>query len=155
MKKGKTTKLNILKYAKILYGTVDSVNLQSIYLNIQTWIEPKDDDDSWDKVVMMLRRKIKSIIYETLNNELFNDRFIVDVDLRTSGINLKKRSFMNIEITLYLKSEIDYKSKKLKDELKKIIRKLHTNIFNKNYYFKFYLTKKTNLIKKDVELVIN
>lgn len=155
MKKGKTTKLNVLKYAKILYGTVDSMNLQSIYLNVQTWVEPKDDEDNWDKVVMILRRKIKAIIYETLNNKLFNDRFIVDVDLRTSGISLNKRSFMNIEITLYLKSEIDYKSKKLRDYLKNLIRKLHSNIFNKNEYFKFYLTKKTNLVKKDEELILD
>ena len=41
MKKGKTAKIIGFKTAKVTYGTVDSVNFKSIYLNIQTWVEPK------------------------------------------------------------------------------------------------------------------
>ena len=40
MKKGKTSQLKGFKTAKVLYGTVDSVKLKSLYLNIQTWVEP-------------------------------------------------------------------------------------------------------------------
>jgi hypothetical protein len=41
MKKGKTSKIQGFKLAKVIYGTVDSVNFKSLYLNIQTWVEPK------------------------------------------------------------------------------------------------------------------
>ena len=41
MKKGKTSKIQGFKTAKVLYGTVDSMELKSIYLNIQTWAEPQ------------------------------------------------------------------------------------------------------------------
>ena len=40
MKKGKTSKLNVFDDAKCFYGTVDSKNLKSIYVVLQTWIEP-------------------------------------------------------------------------------------------------------------------
>ena len=41
MKKGKSVKLNLYQPIKSLYGTVDSKNLKSIYINIQSWITPK------------------------------------------------------------------------------------------------------------------
>ena len=46
MKKGKTEKINGFRTSKIVYGTVDSKEFKSIYLNIQTWVEPKKDSES-------------------------------------------------------------------------------------------------------------
>ena len=43
MKKGKTAKMSGFKNSKITYGTVDSKNFKSLYLNLQTWVEPKYD----------------------------------------------------------------------------------------------------------------
>ena len=45
MKKGKTNKLTGFRTFKSQYGTIDSTNLKSIYLNIQTWVEPKQEPE--------------------------------------------------------------------------------------------------------------
>jgi hypothetical protein len=47
MKKGKTSKLNVFDDAKCHYGTVDSKNLKSIYIVLQTWVEPINDEENW------------------------------------------------------------------------------------------------------------
>ena len=58
MKKGKTSKLNIFDDAKCYYGTVDSKNLKSIYVVLQTWVEPIDDYDNWFKITGEIKRQI-------------------------------------------------------------------------------------------------
>lgn len=145
MKKGKTAKISGFKSSKVSYGTVDSKNLKSIYINIQTWVEPKDDYNNWTRVVLNMSRSIKHTVLNCIDQTIFDQKFIVDMDLRTSGIQFKKRSFMNLEINLYLIEEIDFKSPKLKKSIKDIVTRLHKDIIKGNEYFKFYITKKDKL----------
>ena len=155
MKKGKTCKINGFRTFKSQYGTIDSQNLKSIYLNIQTWVEPKDEIENWNRVVLNMTKLVKNSIYENINKELFDENFIVDLDLRTSGLHIKKKSFMNLEINLFLKQPRDFKCLKLKKNIKNFIKEIYSDVLNKNKYFKFYLTKNGNqkLIKKETEIV--
>jgi hypothetical protein len=146
MKKGKTSLLHGFKTAKIVYGTVDSIKLKSLYLNIQTWVEPIYECDNWTRTVLNLSRSIKHSVYESINKEIFNDKFIVDLDLRSSGLNLNKKSFMNLEINFYLsQDDIDFKSNEIKKTLQQITNKIFKDNFLNNDNFNFYLTKKSNL----------
>ena len=79
MKKGKTSFLQGFKTAKIVYGTVDSINLKSLYLNIQTWVEPIYECDNWVRTVLNLSRSVKHSIYESINKQIFDEKFIVDL----------------------------------------------------------------------------
>lgn len=143
MKKGKTSKIQGFKIAKVTYGTVDSIELKSIYLNIQTWVEPIKESDNWNRVVLNLSRSIKHTVYNTINNDLFEQNFIVDLDLRSSGLIMGKKSFLNLEINLFIKQkEIDFKSQQVKDYLKSMIKNVINQNFNKNDFFVFTLTKK-------------
>jgi hypothetical protein len=144
MKKGKTSKINGFRTSKVSYGTVDSKEFKSLYSNIQTWVEPKKEAENWTRVVLNMNRSVKHSVFNNINKELFDDKFIVDLDLRTSGLQMKKKSFMNLEINLYLTQEIDFKSVKLKKYLKNITKEIYSDVFNKNDYFKFYLTKNGN-----------
>jgi len=151
MKKGKTSKIQGFKTIKVVYGTTDSFELNSIYLNIQTWVEPKKEQDNWNRVVLNFSRSIKHTIYYNLNKTLFKENFIADLDLRSSGINMGKKSFLNLEINLYLQdSDNDFKSTKLKESLKELTKDILQNNFVKNEYFKFFLTKKDK--KTDTEI---
>jgi hypothetical protein len=142
MKKGKTSKIQGFNTSKIVYGTVDSINFKSLYLNLQTWVEPIKEPENWTRIVLNLSRAIKHSVYETLNRDLFDDSFIVDLDLRSSGLTLGKKSFMNLEINFYLnKEELDFKSKEIKDNLKNIVTRIYDENFNDNDYFNFHLTK--------------
>jgi hypothetical protein len=153
MKKGKTSQLTGFKTAKVVYGTVDSVNLKSLYLNIQTWVEPIYESDNWSRTVLNLSRGVKHSVYESLNNKIFDTKFIVDLDLRSSGLNLSKKSFMNLEVNFYVIEEnLDFKSKQIKDTLLKITNKIYKDNFYDNNYFKFYLTKKIKSVKDTLQI---
>jgi hypothetical protein len=143
MKKGKSAKLSGYRNYKVNYGTVDSKNLKSIYINIQTWAEPKIEIESPNRVVNNLSRSIKHSVLESINTSIFEDKFIVDLDLRSSGIQLNKKSFLNLECYLYLKEpDNDFKSIDLKHSIKSISDEIIKNNFIKNEDFSFTLTKK-------------
>jgi len=142
MKKGKNVKMNLSNSFKSSYGTVDSKNLKSLYINIQSWVSPKQDLENWNRVVGNLSRELKHTVFDSINTNLFSKNSIVDLDLRTSGIFSGKKSFFNLEINLYLDRELDFKSDEIKDSVKKIVRSIQkTNILD-NQYFDFSLTKK-------------
>lgn len=145
MKKGKTSKIQTTNFAKITYGTVDSVKLKSIYLSIQTWVQPINDHENWNRIVLNMSRDVKHSILNSIDKKLFDDKFIVDLDLRSSGILVGKKSFMNLEINFYLKNDnVDFKSVEIKKSLKKISNNIFCDIFYNNKYFTFHLTKKGN-----------
>lgn len=155
MKKGKTIKLNGYRSFKSHFGTIDATNLKSIFINIQTWAEPKDEVENWNRVVLNMTRSVKHSVLENLNKEYFDTKFIVDLDLRKSGLQIKKKSFLNLEINLFLIKKIDFKSPKLKKLVKSLIKSIYGDIINKNPYFKFYLTKNGNpkSLKKETETI--
>jgi len=99
-----------------------------------------------------MSRSIKHSIYDHIDKTLFDEKFIVDMDLRTSGLQLKKKSFLNLEINLYLIKEIDFKDIKLKRKLKEIIKGVYDDVLTKNQYFKFYLTKNGNVRQQKVKI---
>lgn len=148
MKKGKTSKINGYNTIKANYGTVDSKNLKSLYINIQSWVSPKNDIDlNWNRIVLNLSRQIKHLVLDVIDRLIFEDIFIVDLDLRTSGIQHGKKSFMNLEITFYLKTQFDFKSTVLRNSIKKIINYLYQNTIKFNEYFIFSTSKKEKIIE--------
>lgn len=152
MKKGKTAKINGFRTSKVIYGTVDSKEFKSLYLNLQTWVEPKEDYDNWTRITQNMSRSIKHSVFDNIDRNLFDDKFIVDMDLRTSGLQVKKKSFLNLEINLFLNEIIDFKDLKLKRKLKNIIKGIYDDVLSKNEYFKFYLTKNGNIKKPKVKI---
>lgn len=141
MKKGKTISINQYDSLKTFYGTVDSKELKSIYINIQTWVTPLEDKDSWTNIVNTLTRSIKHSVFSSLDKQLFRENFIVDLDLRTSGIRKDKKSFMNLEVNLYTNSSLDFKSNEIKESVKNIIKKIYRENIINNRHFNFSLSK--------------
>jgi hypothetical protein len=142
MKKGKSVKLNLYTPIKSVYGTVDSKNLKSLYINIQSWVTPKFEHGNWNRVVCNLSREIKHSVYDSIDINLFKEKSIVDLDLRTSGIIHGKKSFFNLEVNLYTNQEMDFKSSEIKDSVKKIVKNIFkTNVVD-NKYFEFSTSKK-------------
>lgn len=147
MKRGKTSKLDLFKDAKCYYGSVDTLELKSIFLVLQTWVVPKMEKENWNLTVGSISREIKHKIFELLNRKLFKDNFIVDLDLRTSGIKIKKSSFLNLEITFYTKTNIDFKSELLTNEFEKILNEIHTNVLSTSKYFTTQYSKNKEKVK--------
>lgn len=154
MKKGKTSKINSFESLKVNYGTVDSKNLKSIYINIQSWVNPKIISENWNRIVCNLKREIMHSVYNHLDKRLFEQKSIVDLDLRTSGIVFGKKSFLNLEINLYTLTELDFKSFEVKESVKKIVSRINHENFHNNQYFDFTLTKNGNKVKSEKQIYL-
>jgi len=142
MKKGKTSKLNIFDDAKCFYGTVDSKNMKSIYVVLQTWIEPITIDENWNRLVGEIKRQIQHTLLEVIDTHTFERKQIVDLDLRTSGIQKNKKSFMNLEITLFVHNKtLDFKSHILRDKIKKMLSSIYVDDLKNNKHFTLSKTK--------------
>jgi len=140
MKTGKYIPLGFHQNIKLGYGTIDYKNLKTVYIDFNCWILP-DLDDDYETIIGKTRKDIKNYIY-SLNNDYFQQQSIVDLDIRSKGIKLEKKSFMNLEITLFAKNQFDIKEK----DVKKFIKELSETIINdkltdKNL-FNFHKNKK-------------
>lgn len=147
MKKGKTVKLNGYKSFKSHFGTIDSTNLKSIFVNIQSWVTPKIEQESWVRVVSCLRRDIMCLVNEVIDDDIFIKKCIVDLDLRTSGICMGKKSFFNLEITLFTNNPVDFKSLEVKESIKKLIKTIFKQLIIQNKYFEYFPTKTESVDK--------
>jgi hypothetical protein len=141
MKTGKYIPLGTYNDVKIGYGTVDFKNLKTIYLKLNSWVQPENETDDFDHMIHKTRRKVKEILYN-LKNPYFKQQSIVDLDIRTKGIKLEKRSFMNLEITLYVDRQFDVKSKEIKNNIKDILCSVIEGGLSDKKLFNFYKSKK-------------
>jgi molybdate-binding protein len=145
MKVGKEIKLDLLDNYKTKIGTVNNKESKSLYINLSAWgeINNIDENTNYVSVLRNLRKKIKQNLNNTLNKEIFhNNKYIVDLDMRSSGFVSTKRSFMSCEITLYQKKFLPINQPKLVDESKNLIYNVVNNCLETNNYFTFYKTKK-------------
>jgi hypothetical protein len=141
MKNGKFINLGYHEDIKIGFGTIDFKNLKTIYIKFNSWLLPSDVADDFETIISQTRRQIKEIIRNKKNN-FFRPQSIVDLDIKTKGIKLNKKSFMNLEITLYTYSHIDIKDKLVKEYVKSLcFDVIDLGLVNKNL-FNFYKTKK-------------
>jgi hypothetical protein len=141
MKIGKYIPLGTYNNVKIGYGTVDFKNLKTIYLKLNSWIQPQNETDDFDFTINKSRRKLKQIV-SGLKDPLFKEQSIVDLDIRTKGIQLEKRSFMNLEITLYVNKQFDIKTKDIKNSIKNILESIIDEGLNDKKLFNFNKSKK-------------
>jgi hypothetical protein len=141
MKTGKFIPLGTYNNVKIGYGTVDFKNLKTIYLKLNSWVQPENDTEDYNQTISKTRRKIKESIYN-LKDSNFKDQCIVDLDIRTKGIKLEKRSFMNLEITLYVEKQFDVKSKEIKNTIKNLLEDVVNDGLIDKKLFNFHKSKK-------------
>jgi len=151
MKTGKEIKVHCHnKNVKCSSGAVENYKSpESIYINISTWVEPKEDEN-YRKVISNFNRGLKQLIREKnlIDNKYFSDYYIMDMDLRESGMSLGKRSFMSIELNLYqnngelLPLISKGKSKDLVKPINKLVNDIiESDLFVNNNHLNFHLTK--------------
>lgn len=143
-KTGKQLMVETYKNYNIISGTVDNKNPKSLYLNISAWGDPINDDISdYVNVINYINKKIKSELFNKLDSTLFQvNRTIVDFDMRESGIEYGKRSYMNCEITLFQNNSFKLQEKIIQESINGILNDVIYNILDNNEYFKFYKKKK-------------
>lgn len=138
-KKGKKIKINAHSDYKTISGTVDNRNPKSVYLSISSWAKPKIDEDiNYDKILTSINNRVKRTVANKMNTDMFDSRrYIIDFDMKSSGIRYGKKSFMNCEITLYQKLKLTLNENILQRELKSIVDDVIKEVFSENKYFSF------------------
>lgn len=100
-KKGRVNHINTFNNHKVKYGTVDFNDNKSIYVNISTWVRPKQSELTPEVLVKKLNKDVRRYIHSYLTDMKGFSNYIVDTDLRSSGIKKTKKSFMSSDITLF------------------------------------------------------
>lgn len=147
MKKGKELRINLFKNYNIVFGSVNNKCPKALYINVSTWAQPKSDDDlNYNRIIKDIDKKIRQTIYNVLDCNIttpfIKDRVIVDFDIRESGVKYGKRSFTNLEITLFQKYETPVNSESLWPFIEEVIQKVIKDVFDRERHFKFYKKKK-------------
>lgn len=149
MKTGKEIKIDSFKDYNIVLGTINNKKTKAVFLNISSWVEPEVKEHiSYTRIIKELNKKIKQSLFNFFyfndEKEVLYDRTIVDLDIRESGIRHGKKSFMNCEITLFLKDEIPINTTYMKEKLLNVCNNTIEINFKKNKDFKFQKRKKLN-----------
>jgi hypothetical protein len=137
---GKEKKLFTDERFRVKYGTIDAVKLNAIYINVESWVQPKDIEN-YESYIRLMRKQIIVNIKDKIDKAYFKQNFIVDLDLRASGMSDDKKSFMFIELTVYPEQKIKFNSplmfKKMRELSNLIIESLEQNKLS-------YFSKKSN-----------
>jgi len=141
MKTGKFIPLGYYKNVKIGYGTVDHKNLKTVYIKLNSWVEPENQKEEFNKLLLRAKKNIKLRIYD-LHTDFFKKESIVDLDVRTKGIRLGKKSFLNLEITLFTEKSFDIKSKEIKSTISDLTKNIIESELDNKILFNFHKNKK-------------
>lgn len=145
MKRGRNINLKVSPLVKSLYGTVDHNNFKSFFIVMRTWVSPKNESENWQSVINSFSKRIKNSIHSKLNSSLFYENVILDVDLRASGLQKGKRSFMSVEITIFPKTKESFKSPFIKETSERILKDIIKDCINNNNDFDFFISKKMQI----------
>lgn len=141
MKTGKEIHVKLNKNFKTYYGTTNNKELKTIYVGISTWITPVAELENYSSYISQLRVLIKNLIYQNINHQLFKNEYIVDIDVKCPRIEFNKSSYLNIEITLFLKDkDISILSGVIKNDMTRFINNIVTMEQCNN--FQFAMSKK-------------
>ena len=143
LKKGRIFRMkNGYTNYNVTHGTVDSQNPKSLYISISAWGEPKQSTDiNYTNIIRSLDKKINQYIYSNLGSEFVPKRSIIDLDIRESGIQYGKRSYMHCEITVFQSSENPKYSNNIKKEIEGVANKVIKEVFDVSEYFDFHKKK--------------
>jgi hypothetical protein len=135
-KLGKEKTLRLNDNFRLKYGTTNAKQFTSLYLQIESWVQPINEDVDFKRSVTYLRKVAYNSVYNNLNRELFASKYIVDLDLRTSGMSADRRSFMCLEVTLFVKRSTTFKSDEITNEVTRLLSTISKDLENNKFSFK-------------------
>lgn len=137
----KEYKLNINDSINLIYGSVDRLNPQVIYLSGKTWILPQFDGEYETIINLILNNFKKEIRNNILNSTLFSNKYICDFDLNTLALSEDKNTFMSFDIFVKQKNQPILDLKSIKPFINGIFSKLINNLENNFRENAFMLSK--------------
>ena len=123
---------------KLKIGTTNKINPIVVYIEGRTFICPQDDKDDYSRDISEIKHNFSRTISKYVqNSELFDNKFIVDFQVASKGISLKKKSFLSFQFLLRQRKNNVMKLKDLKssaeDMILGIVDNLEENIVKHNF----------------------
>lgn len=143
--RGTEIKIDDFTHLGVVFGSIDKNNPKTIYIKISAWGNPIDFDEGMDysAIIRRIDKKVRTVLYNNLDDKLINkETYMVDMDMRQSGIIADKSSFMSCEITLQQFNNYLITSEVINTELTRLTSAIIEDVFLHNEHFKFYENKK-------------
>lgn len=117
------------------YGTINVNNPVVIYLFGGSWISPKVEKDNYDYEIKKLSSLIKKASSAEISKikDISND-YIIDIDIRNSGISYNAKRFMKFEINFVQKNKREVGSNELECNVTKIINGITDKLANNPFF---------------------
>lgn len=105
---------------------------ESLSLKIESWFTPKSKENiNYKSYIAKLQKKIKQMTYSIKNLVGCDENYIIDLDMRASGIKYGKNSYMCINIMLFYEDDIE----------EVFYLSMLNDLLNEDDYFMFFETK--------------
>jgi len=141
MEYSRGTEFKINKYSNynVAFGAMNKNKPKSLYIKISAWANPESNsNENYRHVIKKITKRVKTHLYNNTNANKFDiNKTMIDLDMRESGINYGKSSFMSCEITMYLDVNIVANSDIMKENLNYMIPTILKDVFENNKTFKF------------------
>ena len=91
---------------KLKIGTTNKLNPVIVYVEGKAFISPMDEKDDYSKDMSDIKYAFKQNIRETLSEmKNFEKKFLLDFQVASSGISVKKKSFLTFQFFMRQKKE--------------------------------------------------
>ncbi len=91
---------------KLEIGTTNKDKPEVIYIEGKTYVSPKMYKDDYSNDIRSIKYNLKRLLRsEIAGLDIFDSRFIVDIQIADKGVSFKKKSFLNFQFLVRQKIE--------------------------------------------------
>lgn len=123
---------------KVKLGTINRKNPSVVYVECGGYITPTIDKDDYENDAFLLRKNFnKNLRDNLLTSPLFENKFICDFDIRTSGLKKNKKSFVSIQYHLRQPVDnvlsLDLLKEKSEDLINNVLESFNEDLISHNF----------------------
>lgn len=127
---------------KLKIGTTNKINPMVIYVEGKAFISPEDDKEDYTKDIAEIKHVFKQSISDGLcTTDVFDNKYIIDFQVASSGIAINKKSFLSFQFLVRQKRDNVMKLTDVKAKTEKMIINIVDSLKNAILEHNFSLTK--------------
>lgn len=122
----------------ITYGFLKRTENNSLFINITSWVTiVSQEEQDYNSIFNLIVKGIKKYL-STKQSFHKNDFYLVDLGMRKSGLGYNSKSYMDLEITLFMKGVGYFEPTiELDNQIKEIIKDITETYLKDNEIFNY------------------
>ena len=127
---------------KIKIGTTNKINPIIIYVEGRAFITPTFDQDDYNKEIAEIKHVLKQSISQHLQTtDKFDNKYIVDFQVASNGIQINKKSFLSFQFLIRQNKDNVLKLIEVKNNSSNMVLEIVNDLKNSIVEHGFVLTK--------------